>query len=180
MRPAPVKSGALNLLDEVRAIRENERIVITNALDEEFRDVEPRDYPGIFVDASLRLDNFKYTVCYAVQRRAVKPNYLFFPMAAASIKEKTRTPQWFAATGAQLIAYYNYQVEEVWVMRTQALRELSPMVNNEIKEYIPHVNTKVYGFVIPYDELEIAIVKSIHVSDEKHQLGIALAQSLYF
>lgn len=179
LRPAPNRSVAISLLDEVHAIRENERIVITNALDENF-ETEPRDYPGLCIDAAVTIDNMKYSVCYAIQRRTVKPNHLFFPVSHESLKEKVRVDEWFKRTGAQLIAYYNYQTESVWVIKTQVIRELPQIINKEIKEYIPHANNKVCGFVIPYTDIMTAELALIEVTNEKHQLGIALAQSLYF
>lgn len=179
LRPVSNSDTNINLANEVRAIKENEKIVITNALDEKF-EVEPRDYPGLSIDALVTIDKMRYSVCYAVQRRTVKPNHLFFPFVYESIKEKVRTDEWFKRTGAQLIAYYNYTTQSVWLMKTQSLRELDVVINKELKEYIPHANSKVYGFLISYHDIDLTEPLLIEVTDEKHQLGLALAQSLYF
>jgi hypothetical protein len=180
MMRAPFSSGALNLIDEARAIREHEKIVITNALDERSKEVVPKNHPALFIDATMRIDNFKYSVCYAAGRRPIKENHLFLPIALASLKEKTRVPEWFAATSAQLVAYYNYQAHAVWLLRVQHLRELPTVTSNRVKEYIPCLNNKVYGYLLGYHEIERTTVAEIEVTDEKHQLAVALSQSLYF
>lgn len=180
MRATPFSSGAINLLEEARAIREHEKIVITNALDEKSKYVVPKNHTALFIDATMQVDSFMYSVCYAAGRRPIKENHLFFPIALASLKEKTRVPEWFAATSAQLVAYYNYQAHAVWLLRVQHLRELSTVTSKKVKEYIPCLNNKVYGYLLSYDEIEQTMVTEIEVTDEKHQLAVALAQSLYF
>lgn len=180
MRKSPPRDTAINLIIEAHSIRENERIVITNALEERTNWVEPRNYPALFIDASMEIDRLRYSVCYAVQRRVVKPNHLFLPISHVAIKEKATTAEWFYSTGAQLIAYYNYQTESVWLMRTQALRELDEVIGKNIKQYIPHANNLVFGYLISYADIEATSPLLIEVTNEKHQLGIALAQSIYF
>lgn len=175
-----LRNSQIDIIAEARAIKEHEKVVILNALDEWVKFSEPRLYPALFIDAVIEISKFQYSVCYAIQRKQIKNNYVFLPAAVENIKGKTRIPEWFAKSSAQVVALYNYPSSSVMVLKMQQLRELSVVVNQELKEYIPCPNTKVYGYLLSYEEVENAMIEEIFVSNEKHQLAVAISDSLYF